>query len=90
MMHAARRIAFGSGTILALTAFTDPISAAETSSADQRFEVSSVKMVRQRLVETIAALEKKDILGAKEAFEAYELGLEWYRSIHQRPQHGDL
>jgi iron uptake system EfeUOB component EfeO/EfeM len=36
------------------------------------FEVSSLKAVRPTLEKTIAALEKKDIAGAKAAFEAYD------------------
>jgi iron uptake system EfeUOB component EfeO/EfeM len=36
------------------------------------FEVSSLKAVRPTLEKTIAALEKKDITGAKAAFEAYD------------------
>jgi hypothetical protein len=36
------------------------------------FEVSSLKAVRPTLEKTIAALDKKDIAGAKTAFEAYD------------------
>src|SRR5262245_12598337 len=51
--------------------------------AQQRdtFEVSSLKAVRPTLEKTIAALEKKDIAGAKAAFEAYDAawnGIEVY------------
>jgi iron uptake system EfeUOB component EfeO/EfeM len=45
------------------------------------FEVSSLKTVRPTLEKTIAALEKKDIAGAKAAFEAYDaawMGIEVY------------
>ena len=37
-----------------------------------RFEVASLKAVRPTLVNTIAALQKKDIGAAKAAFEAYD------------------
>ncbi len=36
------------------------------------FEVSSLKAVRPTLEKTVASLEKKDIAGAKAAFEAYD------------------
>ena len=39
-----------------------------------RFEVTSIKAIRPTLVNTIAALQKKDIQAAKEAFEAYDSG----------------
>ena len=45
------------------------------------FEVSSLKTVRPTLEKTIAALEKKDIAGAKAGFEAYDaawMGIEVY------------
>jgi len=45
------------------------------------FEVSSLKAVRPTLEKTIAALEKKDIGGAKSAFESYDAawnGIEVY------------
>ena len=45
------------------------------------FEVSSLKTIRPTLEKTIAALEKKDIAGAKAAFEAYDaawMGIEVY------------
>jgi len=50
------------------------LSSSLTLQAQSRdtFEVSSLKAVRPTLEKTIAALEKKDIAGAKEAFEAYD------------------
>jgi hypothetical protein len=87
MMSAARRMIFCLLTTLTVTAFTDLVSAAEANSTEDRFEVSSVKMVRQRLVETIAALERKDIPGAKEAFDAYDSGwngIEVYINIRSK------
>src|SRR5215510_10051493 len=47
----------------------------------ETFEVSSLKAVRPTLEKTIAALEKKDIAGAKAAFESYDAswnGIEVY------------
>ena len=40
----------------------------------ERFEVSSIKAVRPTLEKTISALQKQDLAGAKEAFEAYDSG----------------
>jgi len=50
------------------------LSSSLTLQAQSRdtFEVSSLKAVRPTLEKTIAALEKKDIAGAKGAFEAYD------------------
>jgi hypothetical protein len=38
----------------------------------ERFEVASIKSVRPALVDTIAALQKGDVAGARTAFEAYD------------------
>jgi hypothetical protein len=38
----------------------------------ERFEVTSIKAVRPTLVNTISALQKADVAGAKAAFEAYD------------------
>ncbi|OGA94781.1 MAG: hypothetical protein A3G27_17810 [Betaproteobacteria bacterium RIFCSPLOWO2_12_FULL_66_14] len=46
--------------------------AAKVTSSPETFEVTSIKAVRPTLVNTIGALEKKDIAGAKAAFEAYD------------------
>jgi hypothetical protein len=39
-----------------------------------RFEVTSIKAIRPTLVNTIAALQKRDLQAAKDAFEAYDSG----------------
>lgn len=39
-----------------------------------RFEVTSIKAIRPTLMNTIAALQKKDIQAAKDAFQAYDSG----------------
>jgi iron uptake system EfeUOB component EfeO/EfeM len=39
-----------------------------------RYEVTSIKAIRPTLVNTIAALQKKDIEAAKNAFETYDIG----------------
>ena len=46
-----------------------------TASAQaNRFEVTSIKAIRHTLVDTIGALQKKDIQAARDAFEAYDSG----------------
>jgi hypothetical protein len=39
-----------------------------------RFEVTSIKAIRPRLVNTIAALQKRDLQATKDAFESYDSG----------------
>ena len=51
-----------------------PTPAAAATRGAERFEVSSIKAVRPTLVNTIAALRKKDVAGAKKAFEAFDSG----------------
>jgi hypothetical protein len=62
----------------------------------ERFEVASIKAVRPALVDTIAALQKGDVGGAKAAFEAYDSlwnGIETYvntrsKDIYDNLEHG--
>ena len=39
-----------------------------------RFEVTSIKAIRPTLLNTIAALQKRDVAAARDAFEAYDSG----------------
>jgi hypothetical protein len=48
--------------------------AGQAAAGPERFEVTSVKAVRQTLVNTIAALRKSDVAGARDAFEAFDSG----------------
>jgi hypothetical protein len=60
---------------------------ASVAAAQERFEVTSIKAVRPTLVATIGALEKRDVAGAKEAFEAYDSawnGIEVYVNVRSR------
>ena len=61
------------GLLLALNAYADQAPAGAARGAE-RFEVTSIKAVRPTLVRTIAALQKRDVAGAKDAFEAYDSG----------------
>ena len=64
--------------------------------AEERFEVTSIKAVRPHIVNTISALQKRDVAGAREAFEAYDSawnGVEVYinvrsRELYQALEHG--
>jgi hypothetical protein len=57
---------------IAVTVFLVLTSAAPAQTA--RFEVTSIKAIRPTLVNTIAALQKRDLQAAKDAFEAYDSG----------------
>ena len=62
-----RRMGYGLFATLALA------YAVQAQAADaERFEVTSIKAPRVALVDTIAALQKGDIAGAKAAFENYD------------------
>jgi hypothetical protein len=55
--------------------------------AQERFEVASIKKVRPAIVNTIAALEKRDVAAARDAFEAYDStwnGIEVYVNTRNR------
>ena len=47
-------------------------SGSNTGKASNRFEVTSIKAVRPKLVSLVGALQKKDAAAAKAAFEAYD------------------
>ena len=66
---------------------------AESAKPDDRFEVASVKAVRPTLVDTIAALQKGDVVGAKTAFEAYDSlwnGIEVYVNTRSKDMYDAL
>lgn len=88
-------IAFALITTLSLLGHAQRASAPATRSAPsgERFEVSSIKAVRLTLVNTIAALQKRDIAGAKAAFEAFDSawnGIEVYISTRDPEMYGAL
>jgi hypothetical protein len=61
--------------------------------AQERFEVSSIKKVRPHLVNTIAAMERRDIAAARDAFEAYDSiwnGIEVYVNVRNREMYTAL
>ena len=66
---------------------------AARATGSERFEISSIKAVRPRLVNTIAALKKGDIAGANAAFDAYDSGwngIEVYINARNRDLYGEL
>jgi tetratricopeptide (TPR) repeat protein len=84
MMKQIRRVGFGLFTTLAILACVGHAPAA----AQARFEVTSVKAVRPHLVNTVTALQQRDVAKAKAAFEAYDSawnGIEVYIATRSRP-----
>jgi len=69
-----RLAGFGLVAALALLGAAERAGAAEAAKPGERFEIAGVKAVRPTLVDTIAALQRRDIAGAKTAFEAYDSG----------------
>ena len=68
MMKQLRRISFSLFATLAILA----CAGHAPGTAQERFEVSSVKAVRPHLVNTVTAIQQRDIAKAKAAFEAYD------------------
>jgi hypothetical protein len=68
----------------------------QAAAQTERFEVASMKAVRPALVDTIAALQKGDVTGARAAFEAYDSlwnGIEVYvntrsKDFYETLEHG--
>jgi len=88
-----RLVGFGLLTALAVLGPTGPAGAAETAKPGERFEITSVKAVRPTLVDTIAALQRRDVAGAKVAFQAYDSlwnGIEVYINTRSKDMYGAL
>src|SRR5260221_7233623 len=88
-----RPLGLGLFAALAILGPTGQAGAAEAARAGERFEITSVKAVRPALVDTIAALQRRDIAGAKVAFEAYDSlwnGVEVYINTRSRPMYEAL
>jgi hypothetical protein len=88
-----RHLGFGLFTALAMFSQTGQAGAVEAAKPAERFDVTSVKAVRPTLVDTIAALQKRDIAGAKAAFEAYDSlwnGVEMYVSTRSKDMYDGL
>jgi hypothetical protein len=88
-----RRVGLGLFTALAVLGQPGQAGAAEAAKPGERFEITSVKAVRPALVDTIAALQRRDIAGARVAFEAYDSlwnGVEVYVNTRSRPMYEAL
>ncbi len=91
-----RRIGLCLFAAMALLSKGGYADAAEAAKPGERFEVTSIKAVRPTLVDTIAALQKRDVAGAKAAFEAYDSkwnGIEMYvntrsKDMYDAIEHG--
>jgi hypothetical protein len=84
MMQRSRRLGFCLCTTFAILGFA---GFAQTQAQGERFEVASIKAVRPTLVNTVSALQQRDIAKAKEAFEAYDSawnGIEVYINVRSR------
>jgi len=88
-----RLVGFGLLTALAVLGPPGPAGAAEAAKPGERFEITSVKAVRPTLVDTIAALQRRDVAGAKVAFQAYDSlwnGIEVYINTRSKDMYGAL
>jgi hypothetical protein len=65
-----RGTGFAIFTTLAVLGWLGQARAAE----EERFEISSIKAIRPALVDTIMALQQRDVARARAAFEAYDSG----------------
>jgi hypothetical protein len=70
MMQRVHRIGISIFTTLAIFGYLSQARAAD----EERFEISSIKAIRPTLVDTITALEQRDVARAKAAFETYDSG----------------
>jgi hypothetical protein len=85
----------GLGLLAALVTLGQAVQAgaAEAAKPGERFEITSIKAVRPTLVDTIAALQRRDIARAKTAFEAYDSawnGIEVYINTRSKDMYDAL
>src|ERR1700730_15261596 len=93
MMQRARRIGFGLFATLAIATAAIVGFAGSAAAADERLEVSGIKAVRTKLVDTAAALQQGNIAKAKEAFDAYDSawnGIEVYIATRSKPMYDKI
>ena len=70
-MQRERRARSGTLAILFLLACLNQVQAAD----EERFEISSIKAIRPTLVDTISALQERDVARAKAAYHRPEICL---------------
>jgi len=88
-----RPIGFGLLTALVMLGQPGQAGAVEAAKPGERFEITNVKAVRPTLVDTVAALQKRDIAAAKAAFAAYDSlwnGIEMYVSTRSKDMYDGL
>ncbi|HEY7302269.1 MAG TPA: hypothetical protein VH684_30615 [Xanthobacteraceae bacterium] len=69
------------------------VALAQGAAGAERFEVKSIKAVRPTLVETLSALQQRDIARARAGFEAYDSawnGIEFYINTRSREMYNTL
>jgi len=84
-----RRTGFAIFTTLAILGCLGQARAAE----EERFEISSIKAIRPTLVDTITALQKRDVARARAAFADYDSGwngIEVYINVRSRDVYRQL
>jgi hypothetical protein len=90
MMHKIRQIGFAFIAALAVAGPADQARAEAAAKPSERFEITSLRTVRPTLVDTIAALQARDVARAKAAFETYNSvwnGVEVYVMERSRPMY---
>jgi len=88
-----RVVGIGLFAALAILHHAGQADAVEAAKPGERFEVTSVKAVRPTLVDTVAALQKRDIAAAKAAFAAYDSlwnGIEMYVNTRSKDMYDAL
>src|SRR5258708_18126570 len=88
MMQRARRIRFGLFATLAIATAVIVGFTGSAPAADERLEVSGIKAVRTKLVDTAAAVQQGNIAKAKETFDDYDSawnGIEVYINTRSKP-----
>src|SRR5215472_3549714 len=88
-----RHLGFGLVAALVVLGQADLVGAAEAAKPGERFEITGIKAVRPTLVDTIAALQRRDIAGAKAAFETYDSrwnGIETYINTRSKDMYDAL
>jgi tetratricopeptide (TPR) repeat protein len=86
-------IGLGLFTALAVLGLIEQAGAVEAAKPGERFEITSVKAVRPTLVDTVAALQKRDVAAAKATFSAYDSlwnGIEMYVNTRSKDMYDAL
>jgi hypothetical protein len=94
MMERIRSSGFGLFAGLAIALLAGGSTAlAQGAGGTERFEVKSIKAVRPTLVETLTALQQRDITRARAGFAAYDSawnGIEFYINTRSREMYNTL